>query len=537
MNIPQNGFFLLKTALPMAATILLSACNGAPVPASSAAVSSLPAPSSQAVASAAPLSSAVAVSSLVSSGAVSSVASSLSVGVIASESSAMPVMSSSSMVNSSSVVNSSSMMSSSSVATSSSAVSSSSVFVASSSSLVAVSSSASQVSSAASSSVAPVGCEVSDTRLDLNDVSFLFPLPKSDEELELLLDFDSPGVGGQLASKEQQDGMLEVLLTADARDGIPQMRILGVRIEPCAKGHEGKECTKELRLVAQPVGKPGDTYQAPLRPSKEATSVFTKTTAMSYFGHDQVLHFIYELSDENFALLTEDLRRLKTVAKRETSCVPMNIHPVMARQGLGGEYATLLKDIVQRYAGEANLDRAAFTAARSATFWFFAMMTRERGFTFSQSIVPGPQFVINPGITHDDHVVTNGGIAPDSFLGTLMKIEQQTGTEQVLFNRAMRETLVIDNPHLSNPETIGCVECHSAQRLRERSIDDPRFTIDPSIWQDLYKNPRYDLSAVVNDGHSIGSLRMFGYMNEDAHIAIRVINDSAESAQMLNDMN
>jgi hypothetical protein len=520
MNIPQNGFFLLKTALPMAATILLSACNGAPVPASSAVVSSLPAPSSQAVASSEPLSSAVAVSSLVSSSlAVSSVASSLSVGVIASESSAAPV------------------MSSSSVATSSSAVSSSSVFVASSSSLIAVSSSASQVSSAASSSVAPVGCEVSDTRLDLNDVSFLFPLPKSDEELELLLDFDSPGVGGQLASKAQQDGMLEVLLTADARDGIPQMRILGVRIEPCAKGHEGKECTKELRLVAQPVGKPGDTYKAPLRPSKDSALVFTETTAMNYFGHDQVLHFIYELSDENFALLAEDLRRLKTVAKRETSCVPMNIHPVMARQGLGGEYATLLKDIVQRYAGEANLDRAAFTAARSATFWFFAMMTRERGFTFSQSIVRSPQFVINPGITHDDHVVTNGGIAPDSFLGTLMKIEQQTGTEQVLFNRAMRETLVIDNPHLSNPETIGCVECHSAQRLRERSIDDPRFTIDPSIWQDLYKNPRYDLSAVVNDGHSIGSLRMFGYMNEDAHIAIRVINDSAESAQMLNDMN
>ncbi len=422
---------------------------------------------------------------------------------------------------------------------SSSAVSSSSVFVASSSSLVAVSSSASQVSSAASSSVAPVGCEVSDTRLDLNDVSFLFPLPKNDDELNAMLDLDSPGLGGELAREDQQtEPLLVAILNRDSelRD---MVKVVGVRIDPCAPTADENICGKEIRLVLQPIGVPGGTYNKHFILGEGEASKFTAT---DYIGIDQVLHYMYVLTDENFALLTQELKALKALAGAETSCVPLSIHPIIAREGLAGPYARKLMGIIQRYAGEDNLQRIAFTAARPTPLWFFGEMHRETGFDSAKAVsIPrlGGRFAtlqFAPAADPQDHRIKGiFNVGQGSALRALAFLDDSAEVDQSLVNSALQETFMIENPKLSNPTTIDCVSCHVSERLREQTIESPRIMVDQAIWQDRYENSRYDLTPTT-DGLSFASLRMFGYMLETPNVSQRVVNDSAESADVFNAM-
>ena len=355
-----------------------------------------------------------------------------------------------------------------------------------------------------------------------------------------MLDLDDAGFGGQLAAKAQQTGVFELALLPEGnrfrlKAGV---KVVAVRIDPCSQGHPGKECTKELRLVLQPIGAPGEIYGTSLK--DPATGRAVRITAMNYFGYDQVMHYIYELTDDDFARLTDDLKRLKALAKQETACLPLSVHPVMAKQGLGGEYATALKALVQAYAGEANLDRVAITAERGFSLfdivdfnWFMSMLNKEEGFGFTNQSTPG--FLGNLGLTPEAHRANSVTISKTS-LGTLVFMDAATSLNQTSVNTALKETLMVDNPKLSNPETIDCVSCHLAERLRDRALKDPRVMVNPSIWTDLYTNPAFDLTP-TSDGNGIGSLRMFGYMNEDVHITQRVVNDSAESAQKLNDMN
>src|SRR5262249_17418528 len=99
------------------------------------------------------------------------------------------------------------------------------------------------------------------TKLDVNDVSILFPLPKKQTDASLLLSLDASGPNGPLLAKDAFAELLSFAHPEDDKtfaenhfDDPANWRIVAMRVEACAKlDPKAAACATQVRLVAQPV--------------------------------------------------------------------------------------------------------------------------------------------------------------------------------------------------------------------------------------------------------------------------------------------
>ena len=164
-----------------------------------------------------------------------------------------------------------------------------------------------------------LGADCGQSPLDLNDVSFLFPLPDTVAGLDGLLGLDSKGPAGTLLPVAARTGLpahLERGADSSLHAPLDGVRVVAARVDPCFAATPG-ECRKQLRLVAQP-----------FHPTGSPPRVI-----------DATVHLFYDLSDSQFTDLVAGLRALKQRAGAMTACQPLQVHPVMVKEGLGGEYA------------------------------------------------------------------------------------------------------------------------------------------------------------------------------------------------------
>jgi hypothetical protein len=348
-----------------------------------------------------------------------------------------------------------------------------------------------------------LGADCGQSPLDLNDVSFLFPLPDTFADLDGLLGLDSKGPAG-------------TLLPVAARAGLPAHLERGPdSVDPCFAATPG-ECRKQVRLVAQP-----------FHPTESPPRVI-----------DATVHLFYDLGDSQFAELVAGLRALKQRAGAMTACQPLQVHPVMVKEGLGGEYASEVERLILQFAGDTTLSRVAVMrlgAVGETSLWFFSAFDRVDG-AWSASPIPQLGATVEQEFRRSFfHVQEPPAINPHPtgvnlipLLDATWRVAATAAEVQPLFDLAFR----IENPVREAASSVDCVSCHISDRAR-RVTDEERGEVRSS--PELYSNAAFDL-RVVSTTTGLEVQRAFGYFGRDASVNQRVINESAEVATKLGEL-
>lgn len=360
---------------------------------------------------------------------------------------------------------------------------------------------------------------------DLNDVSYLMPLPKvigSDN----LLKIKDEGSQGPLLPRQVLSvvpPLSPVMTSAEAEENL---RVIAVRIDPCFPLPTPMACQKQIRFVWQPL-----------------EIGFRQQTSTV----DAALHSFYVLTDAEFDELLLDLAAWKNKFSPQTQNLPLQIHPAWKAEGDQSTAFIEFNSIVKKYAGTRKLTRVTSMVVRGAgDMWAFAgfaikdnqlklfMVPRldRQSQAFVNFAVPADHFergMISPQPTGNDSfskITTNS----DRY-----QVGETTPEHEEVILKELRAMHRIENPHAFNPENMDCVSCHVA--LSGRSwIEKNRPDLGLQTIADAfaYKNARYNLENKSTNVHNTQSLRAFGYFGNELAISQRVINESAAVADQIN---
>ncbi len=360
---------------------------------------------------------------------------------------------------------------------------------------------------------------VSDGGLDLNDVSFLYPLPPPGRESSLL-HVSAAGLGGQLLPRRHYDG-LPPLVEGQTPDALYQLlRVVSARVDPCFPGSAppaAPTCVKQLRLVAQPV-LPGG-----------ADAGFATTT------FDATVHLFYGLSDSSFEAVHRGLWELHALADGQTRGRPLGVHPVLARQGLDGAYAAVLNGLIRAHAGEANLTRVAFMAVNAQGFaWTFGASNVDGGALVDDTI-PRLNGAKRQGVQEQGTAEFRAGLMlpppTGDELPVILSERELRLTDDFTLGEALTSALRLEHPERSSPKTADCASCHVASRARRNA--EQRRMVDNRAHPDLFTSSRFDLRRLDGVGDDPHALRAFGYFGPRTALSQRTINESAVVADVL----
>lgn len=351
------------------------------------------------------------------------------------------------------------------------------------------------------------------------------PLPKVIGE-DNLLRMKSEGQFGVLLPRQVVDVVPPLSPVMTANETEETLRVIAVRIDPCFPLPTPMACQKQIRLVWQPL-------EVGFRGRIETV--------------DAALHSFYVLADAEFDNLIQDLANWKTKFNSETKNVPLQVHPAWKNDGDQSPSLKEFNEIVKKYAGVKKLTRVTSMVVRGAgDMWAFAgfevknnqlkLFTVPRLDRQSQAFVnfavPADHFdrgMISPQPTGDDSfskITTNS----DRYqIGNTKPEHEETILKEL---RAMHR---IENPHNFNPENMDCVSCHVALPARiwlETNRAD--LLLNPVADAAAYKNSKYNLENKSTNIHNTQILRAFGYFNVEIAISQRVINESAEVADLIN---
>ena len=229
-------------------------------------------------------------------------------------------------------------------------------------------------------------------KLDLNDVSWLWPAPRSELDLESIIavaDLKSGDGQSVWLDKHFQDllsaidnGLTEVegnqvQFGPELRDK-SVWRVAGMRVDPCAPG-----CS----LVPSPIGKQQTQIRLIVQPVTGGVMV-----------HDVAVHLVYSWvdgagrDDEKFRAILADLDALKIMSAEigaPTSGKPLGVHPGLLVDD--AEFHISIKAFLDKHLTAAQLDSIALMGIQSGIEpWFFLALTRLPGDQFGKIPVPIP---------------------------------------------------------------------------------------------------------------------------------------------------
>lgn len=358
---------------------------------------------------------------------------------------------------------------------------------------------------------------------DLNDVSYLMPLPNKAGE-DSLLKLESSARGGALLPLSFVN-QIPVLAIDHNREEINNtLRVIGVRIDPCFPLPTPQSCQRQIRLVWQPVE---------LSRRDEVESV------------DAALHSFYVLQDWEFANLLKELAAWKKKYAVNTAYLPLQVHPAWKEQGDAAPALTEFNKIILKYAGAGNFTRVTAMVLRgNADMWAFAGFEPTESGKLQMLRVPRlgdrmAQSFVNLAVPRDHFA--GGGIAPspkgpDTFnnlAGESIRLDEP-GTEELIRKEA-RAAFRVENPKNFTPENMDCVSCHVAQPAIQWVLNKrPELKVDQLWAGEIYANAKYNLSNTSPEVWNTQQIRAFGYFGKNVAISQRMINESAEVADLIN---
>lgn len=352
-----------------------------------------------------------------------------------------------------------------------------------------------------------VSCEVT-SGFDLNDVSFLFPLPASPADRGDLLAMSDAGGRGELLPVAVFDE-LPAPLHGLREVGLADLHVVSARVDPCFVSRTDGPCRSQVRLVVQPV------------------RLDTPTTR----ADDAAVHLFYDLDEAGFADVVAALDELRVLARGGTGCRPLGVHPVMQAEGLRGPYALRLRQLILDGAGASNLVRVAVMQLQQpGSVWRFTAFDLA-GDELVRLPVPRTDGPTQAFSLSDTEV--NAGFLDPSPDGSLVPLlldptAIQSASPSTLA-AAGAEAFAIENPGRHDTTDTDCVSCHVTRRALSNALAVREFEPDDAP---AYTNPRHDLSLI---GHTLstGSQRAFGYFDSEPSIAPRVVYETAEVADAL----
>ncbi|XGC81313.1 hypothetical protein ACES2L_02300 [Bdellovibrio bacteriovorus] len=362
--------------------------------------------------------------------------------------------------------------------------------------------------------------QASEARWNLNDVSYLFPLPKHLNDADLL-SLNSVGAGGPLIPKSFIGTVPPLTPVMTEEQVADNLRVLAARIDPCFPLPTPQSCQFQIRLVWQPLQPgPRNTVQT----------------------EDAALHSFYVLTEVEFKSLLKDIDTWKTKFKVKTDGLPLQIHPAWAYEGTASPAMAEFQKIILKYAGLKNLSRLTVMIVRGAgDMWGFSgfeVVNRQLKVGKIPRVNRGSQAFVNFAVPADHFL--RGNISPsptgdDSFVKTILDSNRAMKESATVLENELRAMYRIENPQAFNPENMDCVSCHVAQIARVWLENNRTDLVHNSVFENhAYQNPRHDLSNLSpRPGHT-QIIRAFGYFGPDAAISQRVINESAAVADSLN---
>jgi hypothetical protein len=358
----------------------------------------------------------------------------------------------------------------------------------------------------------------------LNDVSILYPLPQTASESGDLIAPQEHGLKGPWLPYDMYERLPAIDHAKPADQTYQVLRVVGVRLDPCFKSNG--DCLPQVRLVWQPI--------APA--SYGSSAEFGMLEAK-----DAAIHTLYTLTPAMFETLLTDYAALVKATGSDLRNEPLQIHPVLLKQGLDGQFATRLRTLLSKYVGPATLWRAtAMQGLPGDDEWLFT------GFNVRDSVVHDlaiPRIGTRAQrlqVAQFDHSSFANGlvhplpdVAEDNFLPDVLRERSLNRVPKSARSLAIA-IANIENPARNNPETVDCVSCHAAQpagSLLSRTLSGLRN--QPEVKAHVFQStlPLRSSGLHLADTHA---LRAFGYVDRDPAISRRVTNESANVVRLLN---
>ncbi|MCX6131453.1 MAG: hypothetical protein NTX25_20625, partial [Proteobacteria bacterium] len=205
-------------------------------------------------------------------------------------------------------------------------------------------------------------------RFDINDVSILMKRP-SKETRDQYLRLGSKASEGPFLTKEQFDKAAAMLSRTNLLP-YEQWALSAVRIDNCGKLFPTDSCQPQIRLVFQPLWTGAEfSSNVNFEPSWKSTN---------FFG-DAAIHLAYDITDAGQSMqMYQDFLTLKMKNSQVSSDGMLGEHPILASQGMQGEFAKTLHTLVLKYSRVSKLERIAIMGADvvgGSAVWEFAATT------------------------------------------------------------------------------------------------------------------------------------------------------------------
>ncbi|HEU4408366.1 MAG TPA: hypothetical protein VFS43_24090 [Polyangiaceae bacterium] len=355
-----------------------------------------------------------------------------------------------------------------------------------------------------------------------SDVSTLFPPPASAAEWEMLLAPTASGPRGALLPPSVWQAMNVSLFEATPNE-YEMLRLVSFRLDPCFRVDGGQVCEPQIRLIWQP--------------SNEG---------------DAAVHTLYKLRAVEFDRALAAVAGLRA-GHTEAEPTALAAHPVLRAEGLGGAYASALRQFVLDYAGASTLTRLAifaFPGSRpldGVQQWSFLAFDVVDGASVSpRTVAPGSASKIqffdtdaahprstpdgpsglllasDPGACEATVSISTDG-APDLFGPSASVCALSPVEAEARVHSALR----FENPLLTPSDSTACANCHLAPTLR--LLAESRFGVASASFVERYgAEPDHTASAL----RYFGATRAFGYVKTpaglDVSVSPRVVHETSE---------
>jgi len=350
--------------------------------------------------------------------------------------------------------------------------------------------------------------------VQMNDVSVLWPLPQADDGDALL----SPE--GLLSAEDYEaafgaPGSHQAGGTP-AAPHLEGLRVVAMRLDPCA-GAIHDRCQPELRLVFQPVREGSSGYEA----------------------DDTAVHAFYALTADALEEMVARLVELRRVGGDEPlgGLAP---HPRMVAEGLAGDFAMGLSELVREMAPPGRLHRLTLmTNSAFGNAWNFSGVDFGPDGEITRIAMPhlpaGTEvasfFVGFQGDFGGEPPFSPATSGPDDLqlLGNEHVAGRATESERA---EAFAALLRIEDPSLHDPDTTDCASCHAAHPLRQL-VAEAQFGFEtPALNSPLV--PIEDLAELHGEDATV-NLHMFSYKGRTASIHRRTVAETAAVIRSLSD--
>ncbi|MFZ3229406.1 MAG: hypothetical protein WA160_04315 [Pseudobdellovibrio sp.] len=354
---------------------------------------------------------------------------------------------------------------------------------------------------------------------DLNDVSYLMPLPK-EIGTDHLLKADSNSGKGNLLPATYYEALPRLTTELTPQEIKNNLRAIAVRIDPCFTMPSPEKCQKQIRIVWQ---------------------ILRKDSKQQIETIDAAYHSFYVLTDDQFNQLTDNLIAWKHKYAVPTKGLPLQVHPAWKTNDKQIVSLIDFNNIILKFASEQNISRiTAMTVRNLGQTW---------GFIGADILNQKLAILEIPRVHSNAQIFVNQSNPATEFLGQISP--QPVGTDTLnhlisnskLLKTENEQTIKdelsaiyrIENPHAFNPNTMDCVSCHTAGIAKEW-LKKNRADLDTTdiFFKYAYTQSAYNLNNTSDNLNNTQNIRAFGYYQKTTAISQRTINESAEVANFLN---